>query len=612
MKKILALFISVIMLFSMLEATVFASSTYEAELLSALSIIQGDPDGNMRYADRVSRAECAKIVVAASKYRDSVDINSKNSPFKDVTSEHWAAPYVTTGIKNGLFKGYFDATFRPFNTVLYEEAITMLLRVLDYTDEDLGNNWPYDQIDTAKKIGILDGVNKGIGQELTRRDISKMVFNTLNSKAKGSQDTYLSNFNRTVGPKTVLSSNWYEEFGADATLRVMRDGVKSSVSEVRINDIAYYMEEYNTALVYSKKVTGVYESATPNKDAPTSVTVSGVTYKLEGVDAFSKLSSSGSINYGDTVTLLLGKSGDIAGVYTATSVLDKVYAFLTETGTKQTTILGTAVTKPYVKVLLPTGEACEYIANKDYSSLLNKAVLVTFKGGVASLSASASNNGIWGKFIWTENDKKIGSNQLADDVAILEVSTTESYEAAITAKVFPQRLNGASLSSLDILYASKNKDGLVQELIITDTTGDMHTYGIMTKVNSTSNSMSVSGSYEYISNGNSYSVNTINQSFSVSRGEAVKIVSDGRSVSAILQITKISSSKISDISGSTITMGGKDYTMSDNVQIYIKNSYEYTMITMDELIENYENYLASVYIDKDTSAGGRVRIIVLS
>ena len=71
----------------------------------------------------------------------------------------------------------------------------------------------------------------------------------------------------------------------------------------------YCSPALKTVWAYSKKVTGIYESASPNKDLPTSVVVSGVTYKLEGVDAYNKLSSSGSFNYGDTVTLLLGRNG---------------------------------------------------------------------------------------------------------------------------------------------------------------------------------------------------------------------------------------------------------------------------------------------------------------
>ncbi len=610
MKRILSLLISAILLLSMI-VEVFATSDYERELLSALSIMQGDTNGSMRYGDKVSRAECAKIVVQTSLHRDTVSLATKISPFKDVTYTHWASPYIAVGIKNGLFKGYLDATFKPSNTVLYEEAITMFLRVLGYTDEDFKNDWPYDRIETAKSIGLLNNVNRSIGQELTRRDISAMAYNTLMSYSKNSQTTYLSNFNRTTGPKTVSSSNWYEDFGADNTLTVVRDGVKTSLSEVRTNDVAYYMEEYNTALVYSKKITGIYESATPNKEAPKSVTISGITYNIEGIDAYSKLSAGGSFKYGDTVTLLLGKNGDIADVLTNQQLSEKVYGFLTASGTKETTVSGTSVTKPYVKLVLPSGEAREYIASKDYSSMLNKVVIASFKDGIATLSQSSS-SGVFGKFTWTQSTKKLGATPLADDVKILEVSTIESYETATTATVFPQRLNGITLGSTDILYVSKNADGKVCELILNDTTGDMHTYGIMTKAKSISNQMSLSGSYEYISGGNSYSLNTNNQSFSVSSGQAVKIVSGGRGVSSISAIPKVSANKITEISGSAITVGEKVYTMADNVQIYIKKSFEYTMITLDELKECFNNYSSGVYVDSNVTAGGRVRIIVLS
>ncbi len=753
MKKILAITIAVITLFS--TVGVSAAPVYTdnvANMLSELKIMQGDPDGNMRYDDFVSRAECTKIAVAASSYRNSVALSSKTSPFSDVTYSHWASPYITVGVKNGLCKGYLDATFRPNNTVLYEEAATMFLRILGYTDADFGGSWPDGQVGIAKNIGILDNVEKSIGDELTRRDVATMVYNTLNAKQKSSQSTYLSTFNRTIvddvvlistmaedpsiaegkvftsagtynvadtldrshigkrgslvlrngdtvvafipqgisagsdvrmvystlgngiitykngsfsqinvnsdtafykdstkvaaasalstlemgdvlrisyksngeidyimctkgstqGPKTVKSSDWYTAFGADSSLTVMRDGVKSSVSDVKTNDIAYYLSELNIALVYSKKVTGIFESATPNKDTPTTVTVSGVTYQLEGVDAFSKLSSSGSFNYGDTVTLLLGKSGDVADVATNAQLTDKVYGFLTQAGSKQTTVSGTTVTKPYVKVILPSGEACEYITNKDYSSILNSAVSVTLKDGVATVSANANNNDVSGKFIWSGSYGKIGSDTVASDVEIIEVSTTASHETATTATVFPQRLNGITLSKSKILYAHKNSDGHVDALILDDTTGDMHTYGILTSAKNISNNMSVSGSYEYIANGVTSSLITQGKAFSVSSGQVVKITSDGRNVTSMSAITKAASGKITNVAGSEITVGGKTYTMSDKVQIYVKKSYEYTMITKDEMIDLMSEYSAAIYQDKEYTSGGRVRVIVLS
>jgi hypothetical protein len=149
-------------------------------------------------------------------------------------------------------------------------------------------------------------------------------------------------------------------------------------------------------------------------------------------------------------------------------------------------------------------------------------------------------------------------------------------------------------------------------MILDDTTGDMHTYGIIKSAKNASNGMNISGSYEYISNGTSSSFMTQGKAFSVSSGQVVKITTDGRSISSMSAITKATSGKITEINGSEIKVGSKTFVMSDKVQIYVKKSYEYTMITIDELADMKNDYSASIYHDKDYVSGGRVRVIVLS
>ncbi len=185
MKRILSLSVAAILLFTSVAYAAPKYSDNVAEFLAELSVMQGDPDGNMRYYDTVSRAECAKIAVAASAYKDSVALGSKISPFKDVPYTHWAAPYISVAVKNGLCKGYLDATFRPSGIVLYEEAATMFLQVLGYTAEDFGASWPNGQVGIARNIGLLDNIDKSIGDTLTRRDVATMAYNTLISKPKG-------------------------------------------------------------------------------------------------------------------------------------------------------------------------------------------------------------------------------------------------------------------------------------------------------------------------------------------------------------------------------------------------------------------------------------------
>lgn len=748
MKKIISLILTISVCQSV---SVFAAPVYSdnvAGMLKELSIMQGDPDGNMRYDDLVSRAECTKMVVQTSSFRDSVALGSKTSPFSDVPYTHWASPYVTVGIKNGIVKGHLDATFRPGNHVLYEEAATMFLRVLGYTEQDFGSSWPDGQMGIAKNIGLLDNIEKNVGEKLTRRDMAKLAYNTLNAKIKGTQNTQLQTFNRaivddvvlvstikedstvpdgkvftssgtynytdsldlsnlgkrgslvlrngdtvvsfipdglgvnedeemvysvlgngivtykdgnfrqidvdndtvfykdsqrvtapsalstlnmgdvlrvsyksnnkidyisctkgtTIGPKTVKTSLWYNEFSGAESLSVMRDGVKATISDVKVNDIVYYMEKLNIALAYSRKVTGIYESATPNKDAPTAVTVSGVTYPLEGVDAFSKLSSSGIFNYGDSVTLLMGKDGAVADVMDTASGDTKIYGFLQEVGSKATSVSGSNVTRPYIKVVLPSGEVSEFITDKNYSSMKNSVVLVKLKDGIASASKISANHGVFGKFQWDK--KTLGKFALADDIEIIEVSTIVSGENSTYASVYPQRLDGITLSESDILYVEKTPDGKIKSLILNDITGDMHTYGIVTKATSVSNDMMISGSYEYLLGGNTVSFSTNGSAFSVDAGNVVRIESDGRSVQSMTALTRIVGRDNVGISGAYVTVGEKVYQMSDKVEVYLKKTPDasvYNMITQDEFDNLKNDYQVSIYTDS-----GRVRIIVLS
>ncbi len=758
MKKTVSLLLTVLLSLSypatqhIHAAPIFSENV--APFLAELKIMQGDPDGNLRLDSAVSRAECAKIVVAASSFRDMVAAGSKTSPFRDVAADHWAAPYITVAVRNGLCKGYLDATFRPANTVSFEEALTMFLRVLGYSEEDFGSSWPDGQIGIARNIGLCDELHRSTGEALTRRDIMTIVYNMLNTPAKNAGSDYLSNFNRTiiddviliasenesasvdvgkiatsagtykitenfdfsnigkrgsitlrnndtivsfipnhnsagshvsavvysvlgnnivtysggafgkvtltsdtvfyednvkttysaiankiemgdvlkvnhrkngnvdyvvyskgnmVGPVTIQGTSWHASLGADPeTTAIMRDGVKITSSGLKSNDIAYYSKDLDMILAYSKKVTGVYESASPNNDAPVSVTVSGTTYELEGINAFTKLSSSGNFRYGDTVTLLLGKSGDVADVVSQSQQTGTVYGYLIETGTKETTVSGTSVTKPYARLILPSGESVEYITTKDYKSVLNHPVKVSFKNGVAQVATLSTQSAVSGKFIWNDSAKTLGSTQLDGNVKILEISTTSPSAHGKASSVFPQRLSGMTLGAGSIFYVGKNSEGKITELIIDDTTGDMHSYGIVLSAKNNTSGMNLSGTYTYLLNGAERTISTNGTTYSVASGQPVKIeTSESGSVTGMSPLTKISGGTVSNITEETITYNSTAYKLYDRLAIYTRDgSYNYSLLTIDEFRENYKNYTISLYSDKTNSANTLVRIIL--
>ncbi|MBQ8300718.1 MAG: S-layer homology domain-containing protein, partial [Clostridia bacterium] len=209
MKKIISFVMSAMML--LLSVPSMADCDNEEDimsLLSELNIMVGDADGNLRLDDYVSRAEFAKIAVASSKSKNTIAAGIKVSPFKDVTYKHWSAPYVRAAVSAGIVAGYVDATFKPDNTVSYEEALTMVLKVLGYTDDDFGYSWPYGQMGLADNLEITKNVNANQGDMLTRRQVANLIYNALNTKMKDSQSKLISVFDcEVVEGVTIIASN---------------------------------------------------------------------------------------------------------------------------------------------------------------------------------------------------------------------------------------------------------------------------------------------------------------------------------------------------------------------------------------------------------------------
>ena len=240
MKKI---FVSVLItVAAMLSAlSVFAEwDTTEniLSLLNGLKIMEGDGSGNYRLDDYVSRAEFAKLVVSASSAKDTVATGLKISPYKDVKYTDWFAPYVHAAVNGGLCEGYIDGTFHPNDNVTYEEAVTMVLRALGYTDEDFGVSWPYGQIGMAQNLEITKQVNSSIGEPLTRGQVARMLYNALDTKQKNnSLDTEVEELIRQRN-EARAAKDWATADAIRDKLKEMNivlkdtpDGVKWSIVE---------------------------------------------------------------------------------------------------------------------------------------------------------------------------------------------------------------------------------------------------------------------------------------------------------------------------------------------------------------------------------------------
>ena len=183
MKKILLMMI--ILIFVASFANIYAAGfpdvkkdSYLEEAIGVLSsykVIQGYPDNSFKPDRIVTRAEMAKVVTVAAGFHEY----SKNmtSVYEDMHG-HWAESYVELADVLGIVKGISPSTYGPDNLIKFEEAYTMILRLLGYTDESLIGNWPSNYHEKALELNLFENINANV-EFASRRDISIMLFNAL-------------------------------------------------------------------------------------------------------------------------------------------------------------------------------------------------------------------------------------------------------------------------------------------------------------------------------------------------------------------------------------------------------------------------------------------------
>ncbi|MDD6308356.1 MAG: S-layer homology domain-containing protein [Clostridia bacterium] len=408
------------------------------------------------------------------------------------------------------------------------------------------------------------------------------------------------------GPYTVQNSSWTGYFPLNEKTAIMRNGKKADRADIEVYDILYYSEELNMVLAYTDKVIGIYQNASPSQDVPTSVTVSGKSYAIESLSAFHKLASGGSFSFGDSVTLLLGRNGEVADVATGTSVSENVAGFVLQTGTKSfENNNGESYTGYYLSLMQADGNLYEYETNREYASLLGDVATLTFSDGKANATAT-SISGVSGKV--DAAALRLGESTLSPQVQIIDTYAPSEYDPGSAASVFLQRLDGVTLSSADILYSARDNQNRISQLILKNVTGDLHRYGVVTSAKNNSMGMSVSGAYAYMIDGNAGNYVSTGKTFSIgSRNPACFSYSNGQ-IYTIKPLSSLSGS-ITGYTASRITLSdGSRYDITD-AAVYRQNSdYSYTLLAPQDV--STDAYTLTAYYDKSPTLGGKIRILI--
>ena len=612
-KRIFTLGLAACMALSLLTVGAGAAGDAKLETIRALGILNGDGTGNLNLSSSVTRAQFVTMMTAASVYQDSVGDGSGVSLFKDVKSDHWASQYIRLAVEQGWVSGYVDGTFRPDNAVTLEEACTALLKLLGYDSSSLAGSYPAAQLSKASALGLRDDLSVAQGQALTRQDCVTLFYNLLTSQTStgavygttlgytitnGQVDYTTLVTADTKGPYVAEGGVVSVPFSTDGAV-VYRDGAQSSLSAVQSYDVYYYNANLSTIWVYSNRVSGTLTAVAPSAAAPTSVTVSGVSYELGTVNAVYKCSSQGSFSTGDLVTLLLGMNGEVVDVISAADVEMTYYGVVVSSEKVSSTTAGasSATVQSQTVVACTDGVARTfYTGTGTYS--VGRLVTVTVDDGGTSIQ-SMQNKSLSGTV--NSAGTTFAGHAFAGSVEILDTDSDGGY-----VRIYPSRLAGTKLSSDDVVYYTLNENDEIDRLILRDVTGDTLRYVYITSAQESSENMNVSGSYTYWYNGQSasFSGSTV---YNVSVGGAALAYEDGQ-LKSVKQLSSVTLTELGDLSAMA---GNKKYLLAEDVTVILRQSGTggYYAASLSEI--NTTDYtLKGWYDDLGYSAGGRIRVIV--
>ncbi len=164
--------------------------------MSDLGVITGE-NGLFRPDDNVTRAETAAMLCRLFEIEPS-----ETADFPDVPTSHWAAGYIGALASEGVINGFEDGTFRPSDSVTYEQAVKMTENLLGLTFESdiwMYGEYPVGNLATASQLGLTDDLGSfDSGSAASRIDMACILSRALDSDII-TNCCYLDELNNEIG-----------------------------------------------------------------------------------------------------------------------------------------------------------------------------------------------------------------------------------------------------------------------------------------------------------------------------------------------------------------------------------------------------------------------------
>ena len=176
--------------------------------------VQGYPDGTVKPAGNITRAETAAILFRLMDDASRKTYYSTKSGFRDVASGSWYNTYVATLNNAGVITDSSNGYFRPNEAITRAELAAMLAKfsettgAANYFNDVSAKYWAANAIAICAKLGWITGYPDGTfrpDKNVTRAELMAMI-NRATGRAPKSADAFLPGM-KTWSDNTA--DKWY-------------------------------------------------------------------------------------------------------------------------------------------------------------------------------------------------------------------------------------------------------------------------------------------------------------------------------------------------------------------------------------------------------------------
>lgn len=191
-KKFLAMILTILMVVGSFSAVLSSYAFDDVEdyqsqiaLMNQLRIVEGKDETTFGYGEDVLRWHMALWIAKIMTGKvDDAYVNwyetTNYTTFQDVNPDQFYGS-ISYGVENGIILGYSETEFGPDDGIIFQDAFTMVVRMLGYGSASMDANYPWSYVDKAIKLGLDKGLRANYNNEekATREEIVVILYNAL-------------------------------------------------------------------------------------------------------------------------------------------------------------------------------------------------------------------------------------------------------------------------------------------------------------------------------------------------------------------------------------------------------------------------------------------------